>query len=61
MRTISKTTAEAIAARSFKRLASVWPEGLPFYQRHLAQEARGTALATPFGALNATLGLPAAE
>ena len=62
---ISKTVADSsaasiLAARSFKRLASAWPEGRRFYEQRLnAETTRGTALSVPFAAINATLGLPA--
>jgi hypothetical protein len=46
-----------ISAGTFKRLAEMWPEGRPYYESYLVTKSPGTALSTPFAALNEVLGL----
>lgn len=51
-------SASIVMARSFKKLADVWPEGLEFFKEFAdAEQRRGTALAIPFEDINKTLGL----
>lgn len=46
-----------LSAGTFKRLADMWPEGRPYYESYLVTKTPGTALSTPFAALNEVLGL----
>jgi hypothetical protein len=50
-----------ISAGTFKRLADMWPEGRPYYESYLVTKSPGTALSTPFAALNEVLGLKRRE
>jgi hypothetical protein len=50
-----------LSAGTFKRLADMWPEGRPYYESYLLTKPPGTALSTPFTALNEVLGLKKEE